>query len=51
MRGSTVLRFNKSKQTGAASFDLPVHNLPKGKYIVTVYDGNKLSASKELIKL
>ena len=51
MRGSTVLRFNKSKQTGAASFDLPVHNLPKGKYIVTVYDGNKLLASKELIKL
>jgi hypothetical protein len=51
MKGNTVVQFIKSKSTGIANFDLPVHNLPKGKYIVTVYNGNDLLASKKLIRL
>jgi serine protease AprX len=51
IKGSTILRFNRSKPSGIANFDLPIHNLPKGKYIVTVYNGNELLASKKLIRL
>ena len=51
MKGSKVLRFTRSKSTGVANFDLPVQVLPKGKYIVAVYDGNELLASKKLIRL
>lgn len=51
MKGSTVLRFNKSKSAGVANFDLPVNILPMGKYIVSVYNGSQLLTSKELIRL
>jgi len=51
MKGATVLHFERSKTTGMANFDLPVYRLARGKYIVAVYDGNRLLASRELIKL
>ena len=51
MRGRTVLQFARSKATGIANFDLPVYRLARGKYIVSVYNGSQLLASKELIKL
>ncbi|MFI5187239.1 MAG: T9SS type A sorting domain-containing protein, partial [Chitinophagales bacterium] len=51
MRGQTVFEFNGSKSTGVASFNLPVLGLSKGKYIVAVYNGNELIASKKLIRL
>jgi hypothetical protein len=51
MKGRTVLRFDRSKVSGVQNFILPIYRLAKGKYIVSVYDGQKLLASKELIKL
>jgi hypothetical protein len=51
MKGRTVLQFARAKTTGIADFDLPAYRLAKGKYIVTVYNGSQLLASKTLIKL
>ena len=51
MKGRSVLQFERSKANGVADFDLPVYRLAKGKYIVVVYNGERLVASKELIKL
>lgn len=51
MKGRTIAQFSRSKSTGIADFDLPVRRLPAGKYIVSVYNGSSLIASKELIKL
>ena len=51
MKGALVSEFFESKTIGRADFDLPVHKLPKGKYIVAVYDDSRLMASKELIRL
>ena len=51
MKGSLVSEFFKSKTIGIADFDLPVHKLSKGKYIVAIYDDSRLMASKELIRL
>ena len=51
MKGALVSEFFESKTIGKADFDLPVHKLPKGKYIVAVYDDSRLIASKELIRL
>jgi len=51
MLGQRVFQLNGSKATGTSSFDLPIRRLPKGKYILSVYDGPTLLASKEFIKL
>jgi serine protease AprX len=51
MKGALVSAFIESKTIGKADFDLQVHKLPKGKYIVAVYDDSRLIASKELIRL
>ena len=51
MKGRTMLWLTRSKGIGIVNFDLPVYRLARGKYIVTVYNGNQLLASKELIRL
>ena len=51
MEGRIVLRFERSKATGLADFDLPIYRLARGKYVVAVYNRSQLIASKELIKL
>jgi hypothetical protein len=51
MKGALVSEFFESKTIGKADFDLSVHKLPKGKYIVAVYDDSRLIASKTLIRL
>ena len=51
MKGALVSEFFESKTIGRADFDLTVQKLPKGKYIVAVYDDSRLMASKELIRL
>jgi hypothetical protein len=51
MKGALVSEFFESKTIGKADFDLQVHKLPKGKYIVVVYNDSRLMASKELIRL
>jgi serine protease AprX len=49
--GRMVFQFSSSKTAGTSRFDFPVRRLPKGKYIVSIYDGSQLLASKEFIKL
>ncbi len=51
VKGSSVLQFVRSKGSGVQSFDLPVYRLSKGKYTVTVYNGDHFLASKAFIKL
>ena len=51
MKGALVSEFFESKTIGKAEFDLPVHKLAKGKYVVVVYNDSRLMASKELIRL
>lgn len=49
--GQTVVELKRSKAGGMAFFDMPVYTLSRGKYYVSVYDGKKLMATRELIKL
>ncbi|MEI9913276.1 MAG: S8 family serine peptidase [Bacteroidota bacterium] len=51
MKGRLVMQLRKSKGTGRTTIDLPVNKLAKGKYIITVYNNQKLIASTELLKL
>jgi hypothetical protein len=51
MLGQTVFQFSGSKTAGTSRFDFPAQRLPKGKYIVVVYDGTHRLALKEFIKL
>jgi hypothetical protein len=51
MLGQTVFVYSGSKGPGTSRFDFPVQRLQKGKYIVAVYDGKKLLASKQFVKL
>ncbi|HEY0067837.1 MAG TPA: S8 family serine peptidase, partial [Flavisolibacter sp.] len=50
-KGQLVSSIRKSKPGGPASFDIPIHHLASGKYFVSVYDGQKLLATRELVKL
>jgi serine protease AprX len=50
--GQLISTLNKSKLAGTTFFDnISLIRLAKGKYYVSVYDGNKLVATKTLIKL
>lgn len=51
MKGRLVMQLQKSKGAGKATFDLPSDKLSKGKYIVMVYNGNKVVGSTEFLKL
>lgn len=50
-KGQEVSKLNRSKTSGTASFDISLVRFAKGKYYVSVYNGNKLIATKELVKL
>jgi hypothetical protein len=49
--GQIILERKTSKAIGLAIFDIPVLQLPAGKYFVGVYDGNTRIGTKPLIKL
>lgn len=49
--GQNLLTLRKSKGGGAASFDLPVSGLAKGKYFVSVYDDKKRIGTAEFLRL
>jgi hypothetical protein len=50
--GQLMRSINKSKAAGTAFFDnISLIRFAKGKYYVSVYDGSKLIAAKELLKL
>lgn len=51
LKGQLVSSIRKNKPGGPASFDVPIHHLSSGKYFVSVYDGQKLLATRELVKL
>ena len=50
MLGQRVFQFSSAKAAGVSRFDFPVQRLPKGKYIVSVYDGSQLLASKQFVR-
>lgn len=50
--GQLVRRFHKNKLAGTASFNnISMAGLENGKYYVSVYDGDKLIATRKLVKL
>jgi hypothetical protein len=51
MKGRLVMQLSKSKGAGRATIDLPVSRLAKGKYIITVYNNQKVIGSADLLKL
>ena len=50
MKGSTVLNLSQSKLAGVATFNIPIHLLSSGTYVVSVYDANKIIGSQKLLK-
>ena len=51
MKGRLVMRLNKSKIAGRVTIDLPVKALAAGKYIVTIYNNQKVIGTAELLRL
>jgi serine protease AprX len=51
MKGASLAQYTRSKSTGESTFTFQLTTLPKGKYIVTIYNGTKVLASKEFVKL
>lgn len=51
MKGGLVMKLIESKAGGKTTIDLPANKLAKGKYIITVYDNQKLIGSTELLRL
>jgi serine protease AprX len=50
-KGQAVNSFRKSKGSGPAVLELFTGNMASGKYYVSIFDGEKLIATKELMKL
>jgi serine protease AprX len=50
-KGQLVEDLKRTKGPGAISIDIPLAHLAAGKYYVVVYDGGRILATKELIKL
>lgn len=50
-KGSMMEWIQKSKGSGNTSFDIPAGKLASGKYFVSVYDGNRLLGTKQIVKL
>jgi serine protease AprX len=51
MKGRVMQVFQRSKGTGVITFPLPLSRLAKGQYTLAVYNGQKILATRELIKL
>lgn len=49
--GQLIYEKKESKGMGTAYYDIPVYQLASGKYYVVLHDGNKLLATKEMLKL
>jgi serine protease AprX len=50
-KGQLATEMKRSQMAGTSFYELPVHHLAGGKYYVTVYKGQELFVTKELIKL
>jgi hypothetical protein len=51
VKGQTVMTSKQSKTSGAATFSYALPGLASGKYFVSLYNGEKLIVTKELLKL
>lgn len=51
MEGHTVDVIRKNKSEGAVNYSIPISKLNSGNYIVAVYNGDDLLATKALMKL
>jgi serine protease AprX len=51
MKGSLIMQLTRSKTIGRDFFEIPINRLSKGKYIIKVYNNNKVIGSTDLIKL
>jgi serine protease AprX len=51
MKGSLVMKLIKSKGTGRTDILLPVSKLSEGKYIIKIYNGQKIIGTADLLKL
>jgi len=51
MKGRLVMRLNSSKGPGKTTVDLPVNILASGKYIIHIYDNQKVIGTTEFLKL
>jgi hypothetical protein len=51
MKGRLVLQVRKSKGAGKTTVSLPTNKLAKGKYIITVFNNQKVIGSADLLKL
>jgi hypothetical protein len=51
MKGSLILQMARPKSAGRIYIDLPIGKWAKGKYLVKVYDGNRLLKTTDLLKL
>ena len=50
-RGRVISVARKQKPTGIALFDFAINYLAAGKYFITVYDGEELIGTEQLLKL
>lgn len=51
MKGSLMMQVNNSKGPGLVTVDIPSSRFAAGKYIVTIYDSNKVIGKTEFMKL
>jgi serine protease AprX len=49
--GRITASYKRNKAAGTTLIEIPAGNLTSGEYIIRVYDGNKLMATKKLVKL
>ncbi len=49
--GQVMAIIKKTKPAGIVNYEIPISFLARGKYYISLYDNNKLLATKELIKL
>lgn len=50
-KGQEVSKLSRSKLSGTVLFDVSLVQFSKGKYYVSIFNGNKLIVTKELVKL
>jgi hypothetical protein len=51
VNGKTVMMEKRTKEIGTSVFDFPVHALSRGKYFVSLFNGDRHIGTRELLKL
>ncbi|HEX2606286.1 MAG TPA: S8 family serine peptidase [Flavisolibacter sp.] len=50
-KGQLITTYKRQKRAGAQTFDITLATYPRGSYFISIYDKNRLLATKELIRL